>query len=163
MRKMFSSLKNKIQEEIGNDVANITVYNQNRRNSSRCNSILTKYTNNFDAISKSSISSSEHVDIIENEFNQKKYIELSEKYDLLLNDYDKMMLDKANIEKTNGILDEALKIAQIQKEFISSEHEKIDNNHLEELTKLKNLLHFREQATNKNYILYFLLIVFNLN
>lgn len=142
---MFSTLKSKIKEETGSDVAAMASINQNRRSSSRCNSIV--FSANIESSSKAS---SENVEIdsrsSEKEPLQCQLDDLRKKYDLLLGGYDKALAEKAHVEKTNAILEEALKVAQIQKEFIFSEHEKTDNVRLEEISKLKNLLHFREQV-----------------
>lgn len=178
---MFTTLKKKIKEETGNDVASVPVCNQTRRNSlqrSQPHSLVhsefidrnlsdnsngsgesSAYYQN-DSISSTSLASNKFTcgspieklnAIIEEKSNaietlQTQLNDLTKKYDTLLTDYDQMMAEKDRNEKSMKILEEALKVAQIQKEIIYSEQDKIQNFQLEEISKLKNLLHYREQV-----------------
>lgn len=137
---MFTTLKKKIKDETGNDV---TAAPQHHRRHSSQRSSLTgngsgSYCSNGTAI--------ELKDSTDNEVMLGQLSELTGKYDSLLSDYEQMMADKDRLEKTNEILEEALKVAQVQKELIYNEQDKIQNIQLEEISKLKSLLHFREQV-----------------
>lgn len=140
---MFTTLKKKIKDETGNDVTAAPLYASSGRRHSSQRSSLTgngsgSYCSNGTAI--------ELKDSPDNDMMNGQLTELTAKYDSLLTDYEQMMADKDRLEKTNEILEEALKVAQVQKELIYNEQDKIQNIQLEEISKLKSLLHFREQV-----------------
>lgn len=161
---MFTSLKNKIKEETGNDIT-VTppiLISQNRRFSTqRSNSLSTNassstagaglstsygqngtnFTSPFDELHSAVELRDTEISALTIQFN-----EVNDKYAVLLSDYEKLMADKDRLEKSNEILDEAVKVAQVQKELIYNEQDKIQNIQLQEISKLKSLLHFREQV-----------------
>lgn len=144
---MFSTLKNKIKEETGNDVAAVATQKPFPNYSSRSNSINSNHF--IENYSKSSSDNNDTIDCKCKSIDAKsigaELTDLKGNYDLLLHNYDEMMAEKNRIEKTNEILEEALRVAQMQKEIIFNEHEKCEHFQLDEISKLKNLLHFREQ------------------
>lgn len=147
---MFTTLKKKIKDETGNDVTATPLYATTGRRHSSQRSSLTgngsgSYCSNGTAIELKDSSDNDVVNAVQ-------LHELTEKYDSLLNDYEQVMADKDRLEKTNEILDEALKVAQVQKELIYNEQDKIQNIQLEEISKLKNLLHFREQVSKSHHL-----------
>lgn len=68
------------------------------------------------------------------------------KFTKLSTEYDALVEIKDRLEQSNSQIENALKVAQEQKELIHNEQDKIQNLQSQEITKLKNLLHFREQA-----------------
>lgn len=154
---MFKTLKKKIKEETGNDVTVTPLYTQNHRYSMQRSSSLS-LSNNGNGSATTSLNTTNNSQMyasVTDEMEQNKQEiaalntqlrEFSGKYDTLLTEYEEMMADKDRIEKSNEILEEALKVAQVQKELIYNEQDKIQNIQLEEISKLKSLLHFREQA-----------------
>lgn len=141
---MFTTLKKKIKDETGNDVTATPLYaTTGRRHSSQRSSL----TGNGNGSYCSNGTAIEHKDSSDNDAMNVQLSELNGKYDSLLTDYENMMADKDRLEKTNEILEEALKVAQVQKELIYNEQDKIQNIQLEEISKLKSLLHFREQVS----------------
>lgn len=147
---MFTTLKKKIKDETGNDVTAAPLYaSAGRRHSSQRSSL----TGNGSGSYCSNGAAIELKDSTDNEVMLGQLSELTGKYDSLLSDYEQTMADKDRLEKTNEILEEALKVAQKQKELIYNEQDKIQNIQLEEISKLKSLLHFREQVTGTGSIL----------
>lgn len=141
---MFTTLKKKIKDETGNDVTAAPLYaSTGRRHSSQRSSL----TGNGSGSYCSNGTATELKDSPDNDMMNGQLNDLTAKYDSLLTDYEQMMADKDRLEKTNEILEEALKVAQVQKELIYNEQDKIQNIQLEEISKLKNLLHFREQVS----------------
>lgn len=142
---MFTTLKKKIKDETGNDVtATPLAASTGRRHSLQRNSL----TGNGSGSYCGNGAIAELKDSTGNDVTNGQLTELGEKYDSLLADYQQMMSDKDRLEKTNEILEEALKVAQVQKELIYNEQDKIQNIQLEEISKLKSLLHFREQVAD---------------
>lgn len=184
---MFTSLKQKIKEETGNDVCAATVHPAHRRSSS----ILSNLSNNNNNHSGSatdlslngSVSSSLHsngnylnnnhssvnnnnhipnrftaitsqIDQLNGIICQKndeiaelieKLSDAETKFTKLSTDYGELVAIKERFEQSNCHLEDAFKVAQEQKELIHNEQDKIQNLQSQEITKLKNLLHFREQ------------------
>lgn len=75
-----------------------------------------------------------------------KLQESEAKFTKLSTEYDALVAIKDRLEQSNRDVEDALKVAQEQKELIHSEQDKIQNLQAQDITKLKNLLHFREQA-----------------
>lgn len=167
---MFTSLKNKIKEETGNDVcATLPAFSSHRRNSLSLNN----FNNNNNIIATNTFSHQSKSDVISisNSVNSKtittktdpsdseseasddigelldKLNGLESKLTKLSNDYNEVRAVKKQLEESNGILEGALKVAQEQKELIYSEQDKIQNLQAQEICKLKSLLHFREQVS----------------
>lgn len=76
-----------------------------------------------------------------------KLTESEAKFAKLSIDYGELVAIKERFAQTNNQLEDAYKVAQEQKELIHNEQDKIQNLQSQEITKLKNLLHFREQAS----------------
>ena len=53
--------------------------------------------------------------------------------------------ENSRLEKANQLLEESVKVAQEQKDFISEERDQSSDAQVLEITKLKNLLTFRDQ------------------
>lgn len=153
---MFTTLKNKIKEETGNDVCVQSRYLSQRH--SLTNSSIGS-NGGLSAASHFTISSTldelnatielKNLEIAT--LNQ-RLGEIDGKYQSLLSDYEHAMADKDRLEKSNEILDEALKVAQVQKELIYNEQDKIQNLQMQEISKLKSLLHFREQVSDAHML-----------
>lgn len=159
---MFASLKNKIKEETGNDVcAPHSTYSTFRRSSS----ILSNSNSNDNDTNSNSTLSTHHsngissvispIDHLNGVINKKsdeiiqiieKLNETDAKFTKLSADYDELLQVKNDLEKKNGILEDRLTITQEQNELTLSEQDKIQNIQAQEISKLKNLLHFREQV-----------------
>ncbi|XP_012158955.1 golgin subfamily A member 1 [Ceratitis capitata] len=146
---MFASLKNKIKEETGSDVATTatarhTNHNNNRIRS-RFSSTLSVNSTNEDAVGGGgSVDSqgyvTEQLTTLRSQCN-----ELTTKVTDLTARLQTLQEEKTRIEKTNEILLETVKVAQTQKDIYCEEQEKIQNLQQSEIEKLKNLLSFREQ------------------
>lgn len=162
---MFTSLKNKIKEETGNDVTatpSMQVNQSRRLSTQRSNSLSTNASSSTAggglsaSFGMNGMSLASTFDELHTAVEQKdteinaltiQLNEVNDKYAALLSDYEKVMADKDRLEKSNEILDEAVKVAQVQKELIYNEQDKIQNIQLQEISKLKSLLHFREQVS----------------
>lgn len=171
---MFTSLKNKIREETGNDVCvTLPTISSHRRNSLILNSLNNLNNNNTVDPSQSVIPSngipatnqqqqqrfSTTISPIDqlNDVIAKKNAEISDlieklneseaKFNKLSTDHDEVLQINVRLEKNNRSLSDALKVAQEQKELIHDEQDKIQNLQAQEISKLKNLLHFREQVS----------------
>lgn len=170
---MFTSLKNKIREETGNDICvTLPTLSSHRRNSLILNN-FNNNNNNVDSSPNSSIASqtpsgpnnqqrlSSIVSPIDqlNDVITKKNVEISDlieklnesdaKFNKLSTRNEELLEKNARLDKNNKSLADALKIAQEQKEQIHDEQDKIQNLQAQEISKLKSLLHFREQVSNE--------------
>lgn len=177
---MFTSLKNKIREETGNDVCaahpaflshrrnslilnnfnnnNITDPNQNGTNNvtqQRISTIISP----IDQLNAIISQKNEEINMLIESLNESEA-----KFTKIFAEHEELMNVKDQLEKSNNILEDTLKVAHKEKELINNEHDKIQNLQAQEISKLKNLLHFREQV-NKTlhnisiiYIIYLLTI-----
>lgn len=170
---MFTSLKNKIREETGNDVcASHPAFTSHRRNSLSVNSLNNNNNNNNNIIDTNQngtvngnamhnsnqqrfttiISPIDQLNVIiaqkNDEINQliEKLNESDATLTKLTTEHDELTAIKDQLEKSNSILEDAVKVAQEQKELIYCEQDKIQNLQAQEISKLKSLLHFREQV-----------------
>lgn len=177
---MFTSLKNKIREETGNDVcASHPAFTSNRRNSLSVNNLNNNNNNIIIDSQNGAVNSNGNATFNNNNNNinanqQQRFTTITSPIDQLnaiiaqkndeinqlikrLNEseatltklsteHDESMQIKDRLEKSNGILKDALKVAQEQKELIHTEQDKIQNLQAQEISKLKSLLHFREQV-----------------
>ncbi|KAG4069110.1 hypothetical protein HA402_008421 [Bradysia odoriphaga] len=134
---MFATLKNKIKEETGNEVPNLPVRTaQNRYQRGTLDS-----TSSVSIESLSMFEQKEaELSALRAQFNDIscKYNDLSKRYNILQDDMERL-------EKANELLEESVKVSQVQKELIYDEQDKIQNLQAQEIAKLKNLLNFREQ------------------
>ncbi|XP_039955522.1 golgin subfamily A member 1 isoform X1 [Bactrocera tryoni] len=146
---MFASLKNKIKEETGSDVAPTAtntrhINHNNNRIRSRFSSTLSVNSTNEDTGGGGSVDSqsygAEQLSTLRSQCN-----ELTTKVTDLTTRLQTIQEEKTRIEKTNEILLETVKVAQTQKDIYCEEQEKIQNLQQSEIEKLKNLLSFREQ------------------
>lgn len=174
---MFASLKNKIKEETGNDVcATHSTFSSFRRSSS----ILSNLNNNDTNDTSSNGTFSSHpsngipvnnnqqrysasvspIDQLNGVINKKndeivqlieKLNESDAKFQKLSTEFDELLAFKNGLEKSNSSLEASLRVAQEQKELIHSEQDKIQNLQAQEISKLKNLLHFREQVSQLEF------------
>ncbi|XP_011180454.1 golgin subfamily A member 1 isoform X1 [Zeugodacus cucurbitae] len=147
---MFASLKNKIKEETGSDVATTATntrhinHNNNRIRSRFSSTLSVNSTNEDTGGGGGSVDSqsygAEQLSTLRSQCN-----ELTTKMTDLTTRLQTMQEEKTRIEKTNEILLETVKVAQTQKDIYCEEQEKIQNLQQSEIEKLKNLLSFREQ------------------
>lgn len=193
---MFTTLKQKIKEETGNDVCAAATFPAHRRSSSILSNLSNQNTNHSssatDLSPNGSISSSiqsngtylnnnnnsssinnnipnrftaitSQIDQLNGVIQQKndeihdlldKLNGSEAKFTKLSTEHAALLATKGNLEQKIGQLEDTLKSAheqnrlcQEQKESIHSEQDKIQNLQAQEITKLKNRLHFREQAS----------------
>lgn len=170
---MFTSLKNKIREETGNDVCvTLPTLSTHRRNSLILNNLNNNNNNvepsqngsvtspSLDGGSETSSNSHRFSTKLPPQFNDvlnQKNAEIADLTDKLnesdstasklLSDNEKLLETNARLEKSNKSLADALKVAQEQKELIHDEQDKIQNLQAQETSKLKSLLHFRESVS----------------
>ncbi|XP_067627629.1 golgin subfamily A member 1 [Eurosta solidaginis] len=148
---MFASLKNKIKEETGSDVATSAAITRhtnhnNNRIRSRFSSTLSVNSANDEGGGggTGSIDSqsyvAEQLSTLRSQCN-----ELTTKVTDLTTRLQIVQEEKLRVEKTNEILLETVKVAQTQKDIYCEEQEKIQNLQQTEIDKFKNLLSFREQ------------------
>lgn len=168
---MFATLKNKIKEETGNDASNLIaalnrsnsmILNNNSKNLENCkkangNASATTAANQPNQFTSTSAMVGSPIDQLNAIISQKKaeIATLNDKLNEAQTVIDQLADDKAELtatvqrlENENHILEETVKVAQVQKELIHSEQDKIQNLQSQEITKLKSLLHFREQASD---------------
>lgn len=166
---MFTSLKNKIREETGNDVcASHPAFTSHRRNSLSVNS-LNNNNNIIDTNQNGTVNGNMMLNNNQQRFNtiispidqlnaiiSQKNDEINELIEKLnesdatltklTTEHDELTEIKERLEKSNSILEDAVRVAQEQKELINCEQDKIQNLQSQEISKLKSLLHFREQV-----------------
>lgn len=73
------------------------------------------------------------------------FVEFEKKYSELSKNYENLADEKERLEKANELLEESVRVAQQQKDLICEEQDQVQNAQLQEISKLKNLLLFREQ------------------
>uniref|UniRef100_A0A2M4ALA6 Putative golgin subfamily protein a member 1 n=1 Tax=Anopheles triannulatus TaxID=58253 RepID=A0A2M4ALA6_9DIPT len=132
---MFASLKNKIKEETGNDVAPLAVTRARR---SQAESL---------ASTSSSIDELSALEQKDAELNATR-LELQELANHLNGFREQMRLleeAKSNLEQANKALEEKLQSCQVQRDLQHEEQDKIQNFQQQEISKLKSMLLFREQ------------------
>ncbi|XP_050069074.1 golgin subfamily A member 1 isoform X2 [Anopheles maculipalpis] len=131
---MFTSLKNKIREETGNDVAPLSV---SRTRRSRPESLT-------------SASSIDELSVLEQkdaELNATR-LELQELAGHLTNFREQarsLEEETARLKQTNSALEAKLQACQLQRDLQREEQDKIQNCQQQEISKLKSMLLFREQ------------------
>ncbi|XP_037916390.1 golgin subfamily A member 1 isoform X2 [Hermetia illucens] len=135
---MFTSLKNKIKEETGNEVPALPARLPSSSGSRYSRGRLS---------SAASIASLDDWEQKETEINNLRVQcnELTSKHCELSARLEKLEEEKSRLEKTNEILLESVRVAQTQKDLICAEQESIQNIQQAEIAKLKSLLSFREQ------------------
>lgn len=167
---MFATLKNKIKEETGNDVCatnqtfpsssthrrtslNMNNFNNNNNNidTGHSGAFVPSNSNgvNYSASTLSPIDQLNAVILRKNaEITALKdrFNDIDTKYAQLTTEHTELLTTKTHLEKTNGALEDALRLAQSQRELINDEQDKIQNLQAQEISKLKSLLHFREQV-----------------
>lgn len=167
---MFTSLKNKIKEETGNDVCvTLPTFSSHRRNSLILSNL--NNNNNVDISQNGGISPQSPIGISNNnqrnstiispidQLNDviaKKNAEIADlveklndtedKFNKLTAKHDESLEMNKRVEKTNSSLADALKVTQEQTVLMNDEQDKIQNLQAQEISKLKSLLHFREQV-----------------
>ncbi|XP_035773083.1 golgin subfamily A member 1-like [Anopheles albimanus] len=132
---MFASLKNKIKEETGNDVAPLAV-TRSRRSQAES---LTSTSSSIDELSA--------LEQKDAELNATR-LELQELASHLNGFREQIRLleeAKSNLEQANKTLEEKLQSCQVQRDLQHEEQDKIQNFQQQEISKLKSMLLFREQ------------------
>ncbi|XP_023296937.2 golgin subfamily A member 1 [Lucilia cuprina] len=151
---MFASLKNKIKEETGSEVAGPGVVNMPQLQPHQLTAMnhTANNNNNNNNRLKSRFSSTISVNSNDESLQSESLItlrqqcqELSAKASELQNRISQLQEEKLRVEKTNEILLETVKVAQTQKDIYCEEQEKIQNMQQNEIDKLRSLLSFREQ------------------
>lgn len=156
---MFTSLKNKIREETGNDVcAAHPVFTSHRRNSLSLNNFNNNsiIDTNQNGVSQQRISAIispiDQLNAIISQKNEEisvlieKLNESEANFTTLSAENGELKTANDRLGKSNYVLEDAVRCAQKQKELINSEQDKIQNLQAQEISKLKSLLHFREQV-----------------
>ncbi|EDV37905.1 uncharacterized protein Dana_GF13694, isoform A [Drosophila ananassae] len=149
---MFATLKNKIKEETGEDVATTAAQQQqrhpiNNNNNYRLRSRRVSInSNSADDVGGGGVggiyNESEQLCQLRSQCN-----ELNTKVSTLTQGLQQLQEEKLRVDKTNEILLESVRVAQTQKDMYCEEQEKIQNLQQVEIDKLKNLLSFREQES----------------
>ncbi|KAH8245857.1 hypothetical protein KR038_005880 [Drosophila bunnanda] len=144
---MFATLKNKIKEETGEDVANAAnqPHQRNNNNNYRLRSRrVSVNSNSADDVGGGGgfYSESEQLCQLRSQCN-----ELTTKVSTITQGLHQLQEEKSRVDKTNEILLESVRVAQTQKDMYCEEQEKIQNLQQIEIDKLKNLLSFREQES----------------
>uniref|UniRef100_A0A182IZS2 GRIP domain-containing protein n=1 Tax=Anopheles atroparvus TaxID=41427 RepID=A0A182IZS2_ANOAO len=131
---MFASLKNKIREETGNDVAPLSV---SRTRRSRPESLT----------SASSIDEMSVLEQKDAELNATRLElqELAGHLNSFREETRKSEQERAHLEQENKALEAKLQACQVQRELQREEQDKIQNFQQQEISKLKSMLLFREQ------------------
>ncbi|XP_050083384.1 golgin subfamily A member 1 [Anopheles aquasalis] len=132
---MFASLKNKIKEETGNDVAPLAVTRARRSQAES----LTSTSSSIDELSA--------LEQKDAELNATR-LELQELASHLNGFREQIRLleeAKSNLEHANKALEEKLQSCQVQRDLQHEEQDKIQNFQQQEISKLKSMLLFREQ------------------
>ncbi|XP_055706211.1 golgin subfamily A member 1 [Phlebotomus papatasi] len=134
---MFASLKNKIKEETGSDVPTLPRSSGRRYHRGRLDSF-----NSMTSIDDLSVIEQKDAEIAALRLQcndiEAKCDELSKKLETATEEKDRL-------EKANALLEESVRVSQVQKDLICEEQDKIQNLQLEEISKLKNLVMFRDQ------------------
>ncbi|ETN57975.1 omega-crystallin [Anopheles darlingi] len=132
---MFASLKNKIKEETGNDVAPLAVTRARRSQAES----LTSASSSIDELSA--------LEQKDAELNATR-LELQELASHLNGFREQIRLleeAKSSQEQANKTLEEKLQSCQVQRDLQREEQDKIQNFQQQEISKLKSMLLFREQ------------------
>lgn len=172
---MFATLKNKIKEETGNDVCatnqtfsssssaahrrtslNLNNFNNNNNNIDTGHSSAfvppPSYSNGAINHSASTLSPIDQLNAVILRKNAEiaalkdRFNDIDTKLAQLTVEHNELLTAKTHLEKTNRALEDALRLAQSQRELINGEQDKIQNLQAQEISKLKSLLHFREQV-----------------
>ncbi|BFG04989.1 golgin subfamily A member 1 [Drosophila madeirensis] len=143
---MFATLKNRIREETGEDVSTSASQPQQQRYANNNNYRLRSRRVSINSNSADDVGGG----MIYNESEQLCQLrsqcnELTTKVSSLSQNLLQLQEEKLRVDKTNEILLESVKVAQMQKDMYCEEQEKIQNLQQVEIDKLKNLLSFREQ------------------
>ncbi|XP_017016921.1 golgin subfamily A member 1 [Drosophila kikkawai] len=143
---MFATLKNKIKEETGEDVANAAnqPHQRNNNNYRLRSRRVSVNSNSADDVGGGGglYSESEQLCQLRSQCN-----ELTTKVSTITQGMHQLQEEKTRVDKTNEILLESVRVAQTQKDMYCEEQEKIQNLQQIEIDKLKNLLSFREQES----------------
>ena len=132
---MFKVLKQKIAKETGQNVDDINFHNNNSRHSISLDSKDETYGE--DVISSLSI-----MTLLINYVHLQREAEIN----ILRNDLLVAQSKIKSLEHDKFNLEESLRVCQMQREMIVDETDKIQNFQHQEISKLKNLLLFREQV-----------------
>uniref|UniRef100_A0A1Q3FL12 Putative omega-crystallin n=1 Tax=Culex tarsalis TaxID=7177 RepID=A0A1Q3FL12_CULTA len=141
---MFASLKNKIKEETGSDVSSMP-----SRSSQTGMTAAQRYQRSRPE-SLNSMASMDELSLLEQKeaelhATRLQLQELVSQYNELRDQTRAMEDEKIKQEEANKLLEESMKVAQVQKDLIREEHDKIQNLQLQEISKLRSMLLFREQ------------------
>ncbi|XP_059608548.1 golgin subfamily A member 1 [Phlebotomus argentipes] len=134
---MFSSLKNKIKEETGSEVPPLPRPPGRRYQRGRLDSF-----NSMTSIDDLSLIEQKDAEIAALRLQCN---DIEAKCDELTKKLDGATEEKDRLEKANALLEESVRVSQVQKDLICEEQDKIQNLQLEEISKLKNLVMFRDQ------------------
>ncbi|XP_062554418.1 golgin subfamily A member 1 [Armigeres subalbatus] len=143
---MFASLKNKIKEETGSDVTTLPP----RSSQSEMSMVSGQRFRRSRGESVTSMASMDELSLLEQKdaelsATRIQLQELAVQYNELRDQKRAYEEDKVRLEDANKLLEESLKVAQVQKDLLCEEQDKIQNLQQQEISKLKSMLLFREQ------------------
>ncbi|GAB0087684.1 golgin subfamily A member 1 [Sergentomyia squamirostris] len=134
---MFASLKNKIKEETGSEVPPLPRPSGRRYHRGRLDSF-----NSMTSIDDLSLVEQKDAEIAALRLQCN---DIEAKCDEVTKKLEQTIEEKERLEKANALLEESVRVGQVQKDLICEEQDKIQNIQLEEISKLKNLVMFRDQ------------------
>ncbi|XP_058825805.1 golgin subfamily A member 1 [Topomyia yanbarensis] len=142
---MFASLKNKIKEETGSDVTSLP-----SRGSQAGSSGATQRYHRSRPESFTSMTSMDELSLFEQQeaelsATRIQLQELACQFNEIREQKRLLEEEKVRLENANRLLEESLKVAQVQKDLLCEEQDKIQNLQQQDISKLRSMLLFREQ------------------
>lgn len=143
---MFASLKNKIKEETGSDVTSLpsrssqpdmAMASGQRFRRSRGESLTS-----MASMDELSLLEQKDAELSATRIQLQELAGQCNEFRDQIRAYEE---DKVRMEEANKLLEDSLKVAQVQKDLLCEEQDKIQNLQQQEISKLKSMLLFREQ------------------
>ncbi|XP_039439644.1 golgin subfamily A member 1 [Culex pipiens pallens] len=139
---MFASLKNKIKEETGSDVSSMPSRSTSQGGLTAAQRYQRSRPESLNSMDELSLLEQKEAEL---HATRLQLQELISQYNELRDQTRAMEDEKVKLEEANKLLEESMKVAQVQKDLIREEHDKIQNLQLQEISKLRSMLLFREQ------------------
>ncbi|EDS28846.1 omega-crystallin [Culex quinquefasciatus] len=139
---MFASLKNKIKEETGSDVSSMPSRSTSQGGLTAAQRYQRSRPESLNSMDELSLLEQKEAEL---HATRLQLQELIAQYNELRDQTRAMEDEKTKLEEANKLLEESMKVAQVQKDLIREEHDKIQNLQLQEISKLRSMLLFREQ------------------